>query len=123
VALLVESKPIRTVLRWIVYATAASALIAGIWEGCHGAASALLGGLVNFTAGAVFGWIATRAKPASAGGTLRVLLRAEAAKIALIIAQLWLVLASYKQVVLLAFFATFVVTVILFSMAFFVREP
>lgn len=122
-ALLVESKPIRTVLRWIVYATAASALIAGIWEGSHGAVSALLGGLVNLTAGAVFGWIATRAKPTSAGETLRVLLRAEAAKIALIIAQLWLVLASYKQVVPLAFFATFMVTVVLFSMAFFVREP
>lgn len=122
-ALIVEGKPIRTVLRWIVYATAASALIAGIWEGYHGAASALLGGFVNLTAGAAFGWIAKRAKPGSAGETLRVLLRAEAAKIALIVAQLWLILASYKQIVLLAFFATFMVTVILFSMAFFVREP
>jgi ATP synthase protein I len=123
VALIAEGKPIRSVLRWIVYATVASALIAGVWEGRHGAASALLGGLVNLTAGAAFGWIATRAKPASAGETLRVLLRAEATKIALIIAQLWLILANYQQVVLLAFFATFTVTVIVFSMAFFVRQP
>lgn len=121
-ALFIEGKPIRTVLRWVIYATVASSLIAGIWQGYHGAASALLGGGVNLTAGAFFGWIATRRRPASVGETLRILVRAEAGKIALIVAQLWLVLASYKQIVLVAFFGTFSVTVILFSMAFFVRE-
>jgi len=122
VALLVGGRPIRTVLRWLVYATVVSALIAGLWQGYHGAVSALLGGLINLTAGAAYGWIALRSSNRTAGETLRALFRAEASKITLIVVQLWLVLSSYKQVVLAAFFGTFILTVILFSMAFFVRE-
>lgn len=122
VALLVEGRPIRTVLRWLVYATVVSALVAGFWQGYHGAVSALLGGFINLTAGAVFGWVATRDTNRTAGETLRALFRAEASKVLLIVAQLWLVLANYKQVVPAAFFGTFFLTVILFSMAFFVRE-
>jgi ATP synthase protein I len=122
VALFIEGKPIRTVLRWLLWATVGSALIAGLWRGYHGAVSALLGGLVNFVAGAVFGWIATRSSVATTGETLRALFRAEAGKVALIVIQLWLVLAHYKQIVPAAFFGTFVLTVALFSMALFVRE-
>lgn len=117
-----EGKPIRTVLRWQLYATAASMSIAGLWMGPHGAASALLGGLVNMTAGAVFGWVATRSSKRSPGEVLLALLRAEAGKVGLIVIQLWLVLAYYKQVVMAAFFGTFFLTVILFSMAIFVRN-
>lgn len=50
------------------------------------------------------------------------LFRAEAGKVGLIVIQLWLVLAYYKQVVMAAFFGTFFLTVILFSMAIFVRN-
>ena len=121
VALLIESRPIRTVLRWLVYATVVSALIAGLWQGYHGAVSALLGGVINFTAGVAYGWVASRSSR-TAGETLRALFRAEASKITLIVVQLWLVLGSYKQVVPAAFFGTFILTVVLFSMAFFVRE-
>lgn len=121
-ALFIEGRPIRTVLRWLIYATAVSALIAGFWQGYHGAVSALLGGFINLTAGAVFGWVASRDSDRTAGETLRALFRAETSKVILIVAQLWLVLASYKQVILAAFFGTFFLTVILFSMAFFVRE-
>lgn len=96
--------------------------IAGLWMGPHGAASALLGGLVNMTAGAVFGWVATRSSKRSPGEVLLALLRAEAGKVGLIVIQLWLVLAYYKQVVMAAFFGTFFLTVILFSMAIFVRN-
>jgi ATP synthase protein I len=122
VALLIEGRPIRTVLRWLVYATVVSALIAGLWQGYHGAVSALLGGLINFTAGVAYGWVASRSSSRTAGETLRALFRAEASKIMLIVVQLWLVLGSYKQVVPAAFFGTFILTVVLFSMAFFVRE-
>lgn len=122
VALLVGGRPIRTVLRWLVYATVVSALIAGLWQGYHGAVSALLGGFINLTAGTAYGWIGLRGSKRTAGDTLRTLFRAEAGKITLIVVQLWLVLSSYKQVVLAAFFGTFILTVILFSMAFFVRE-
>lgn len=121
-ALLIGGRPIRTVLRWQVYATVVSALIAGLWQGYHGAVSALLGGLINFTAGVAYGWVALRSSNRTTGEVLRSLFRAEVSKIMLIVIQLWLVLGSYKQVVLAAFFGTFILTVILFSMAFFVRE-
>jgi len=122
VPLLIEGKPLRTVLRWQVYATAASMLIAGFWLGRHGALSAVLGGLINVMAGAVFGWVATHSRKRTAGEALIALMRAEAGKVALIVAQLWLVLVYYKQLVLAPFFATFIMTVICFSMAFFVRD-
>jgi F0F1-type ATP synthase assembly protein I len=48
--------------------------------------------------------------------------RAEASKVALIVLQLWLVLTTYKEVVPLFFFATFVITVLLTRMAFLVRD-
>jgi F0F1-type ATP synthase assembly protein I len=108
-----------------LYATAASTLIAGLWMGSHGAASALAGGLVNVVAGAVYGLVAWKSSSRtnrSVGDALIAVMRAEAVKIALIVIQLWLVLAYYKQLMLGPFFGTFVLTVIFFSMAIFVRE-
>jgi ATP synthase protein I len=121
----IEGKPIATVLKWQLYATAASTLIAGLWMGSHGAASALAGGLVNVVAGAVYGLVALKSSSRtnrSVGDALIAVMRAEAVKIALIVIQLWLVLAYYKQLMLGPFFGTFVLTVIFFSMAIFVRE-
>ena len=118
----IEGKPIRTVLRWQLYATATSMLIAGFWAGLHGSLSALAGGLINFTAGAVFGWVATHSRKSSPGEALLAMFRAEAVKVVLIVAQLWLVMVNYKQLVPAAFFGTFVLTVIFFSMAIFVRD-
>ena len=43
-------------------------------------------------------------------------------KILVIVVQLWLVLTMYRDIVLAAFFAAFVVTVLVFSMALFVRD-
>jgi ATP synthase protein I len=122
VALTIEGRPIRTVLLWLVWATVVSALIAGFLKGYHGAVSAVLGGAVNLVAGAAFGWVATRSSVRTAGETLRALIRAEASKLALIVLQLWLVLTHYQQIVPAAFFGTFVLTVVVFSMAILVRE-
>ena len=121
-ALFIEGRPIRTVLKWQSYATAASMLIAGLWLGPHGALSALLGGLINVTAGTVFGVVATHSRKRTAGEALIAMMRAEAGKVVLIVVQLWLVLAYYKALLLGPFFGTFVLTVIFFSMAIFVRE-
>ena len=59
----------------------------------------------------------TIGQPTSAGGTVVALFRAEACKILVIVGQLWLVLATYRDIVLAAFFATFVITVLLFRIA------
>jgi ATP synthase protein I len=119
-----KTRPIRTVLRWQVIATAALAAIAGAWVGWHGAVSALLGGLINVTAGVAYALIlgAGVARSTGAGMSLVAMFRAEAGKILLIVGQLWLVLSLYEDVVPVAFFTAFVLTVIVFSMAIMVRE-
>jgi len=121
-----KTKPIRTVLKWQLVATGAIAVLAGIWAGQHGMVSAVLGGLVNVAAGVVYAFLLglgqrARAVP-DAGSTLVAMLRAEAAKILAIVGGLWLVLSAYKDVVPAAFFTAFAITVIVFSMAFFVRD-
>lgn len=121
-----KTKPIRTVLRWQIIATAAIAAVAGILTGAHGAVSAMLGGLVNLAAGVVYGWLlgvglGRRAVP-DAGTTLAAMFRAEAGKVLVIVGGLWLALSTYRDLVPAAFFTAFVTTVIVFSMAFFVRD-
>lgn len=118
----IPSKPLRTVLRWQVYVAAALSLAAGWWAGIPGAISALLGGLINITAGWVYAMMVSSGTAKSAGQTLRLLVRAEASKIALIALQLWLVLTVYHDVVVTAFFAAFVISVLVFPMALLVRD-
>lgn len=116
------SKPIRTVLRWQVMVTTGLTLIAGILAGADGALSAALGGLVSICAGLGFAVAASLGKAESAAGTLLAAFRAEMIKVGLVVFLLWLVLATYKSVVVAAFIGSFAVTVLIFAMAFFVRE-
>lgn len=117
------SKPVHTVLRWQLAATAASAAAAGWLSGVHGAVSALAGGMVSITAGLAAAFVASRGDTKSAGGLVVGALRAEGVKIGLIAVLLWLVLKTYAEVVVIAFIASFLVTVLIFAMAFFVRDP
>jgi ATP synthase protein I len=117
-----STKPIRRVLQWQAAATVVIAVIAGLWQGPHGALSAALGGVVNITSVVVYAVVMSLSmrgisNPASTGGTVAALFRAEACKILVIILQLWLVLVNYKEVVFVVFFASFVITVLLFRMA------
>ena len=121
-----KSKPIRTVLRWQILATAVLAALAGVWAGVDGAISAVLGGLVNFSAGLVYAFLLgiglrARAVP-DAGTSMIAMVRAEAGKILVIVGGLWLVLSTYKDIDAAAFFLTFVITVMVFSAAIFVRD-
>jgi len=116
------SRPIRTVLRWQMVATAALALIAGALTGGHGALSAVLGGGVSIVSGLASAVVASLGRAKSAEGALFAVLRAEAVKIGLIVILLWLVLATYRDVAALVFLGSFLVTVVIFAMAFFVRE-
>ncbi len=121
-----KTKPIRTVLRWQVIATAAIAAIAGAVAGWDGALSAALGGFVNVSAGVVYALLLglglEAASKSGVGGSLMTMFRAEGGKVLLIIGQLWLVLSFYKDIVPWAFFTAFVLTVIIFSMAIVVRD-
>ena len=115
-------RPIRIVLRWQLIVTAALTLFAALLWGRDGAISAALGGAVNIVAGWVFGWRVAQGRARSAGEALRTALRAEAMKVLMIIAGLWLVLANYRDIVHVAFFASFVITVMVFAAAIAVRD-
>jgi ATP synthase protein I len=116
------SKPIRTVVGWQLLATATLMLAAGVWEGIHGTLSAVLGGAVSIVAGLAAAGVASFRKADSAGEVLLSALGAEAVKIGFIVFLLSLVLVLYREVVVLAFIGTFMATVLIFSMAFFVRD-
>jgi ATP synthase protein I len=119
---LVRSKAIRTVLLWQVFTTGAMTLVLGLLTGFHGATSALFGGLVGVCAGLAFSVVISLSKPDSLGGTLVAAFRAEAAKIGVAVALLWLVFTVYKHIVAIAFIGSFAVSILIFGMAFFVRE-
>lgn len=118
----VRSKPILTVLRWQAYATLAMTLIAGLLGGIHAAVSALLGGMISVVAGWVFAVVGRGGAARSAGDAVLGMLRAEAAKIGLMVLLLWLVLTFYRDVVVPGLIGSFVATVLIFAMAIFVRE-
>ena len=116
------SKPVRTVLQWQLVATAAIALVAALLAGIHGASSAAAGGAISIVAGLSAAFVASRSDAKSAGRVLVGALRAEAVKVGLAVLLLWLVLANYEKAVVAAFIGAFAVTMVIFSMAFFVRE-
>lgn len=119
---LIKSRPIRVVLYWQLCVTFVLALGVWAWVGLAGGVSALLGGLISTVATFVYGAIVSRLGVTSAGNVLRVAMRAEAVKIMLMVILLWLVFTSYKDLVAVAFFSTFAVTVLMLRIALFIRE-
>jgi ATP synthase protein I len=115
-------KPVLTVLKWQLLATMALVLVSAFFSGRHGAVSALAGGAISITAGVVAALVASIGSARSPGSVLMAALRGEAVKLALALLLLWLVLTSYSEAVVGALLASFVVTLLIFGMAFFVRE-
>jgi hypothetical protein len=86
----------------------------------------MLGGAINVAAGLIYGgllgWgLGAKAVP-DAGSALGAMFRAEGGKVLVIVGGLWLALSTYRDLVLGAFFTAFVITVVVFSLAFFVRD-
>jgi ATP synthase protein I len=115
-------RPIRTVLLWQLAASAAMTLVAALFAGMDGALSAAFGGAVSIIAGLASALVASLSSAASAGGVLVGALRAEAVKLGVALLLLWVVLANYPDAVAAVVLGAFVVTMLIFSMAFFVRE-
>lgn len=114
-------RPFRVVFQWQMLITAALTAVAGYFAGRHGAVSAALGGSIGIVAGLAFVGAAALSKGNNPSSVLAAALRAEAIKVGVIIALLWLVLASYADIVAVAFIATFAVSVVIFSLAGFAR--
>lgn len=116
-------RPMRTVMGWQLAATAVAGLLAWPYAGVHGVVSAVLGGFINQTADLAYALLVSGgSRIRTAGATLRVLFRAEAARIVLIVFQMGWVLTSYRDVVHAALFMSFAVSVVVFRMAILVKE-
>ena len=117
-----RSKALRTVFWWQALATALIAVIAALAAGMHGGISAALGGLTAMVAGVAAGLLIQRGKAKTASDMLVAAITAEAVRIGVMLAFLWLIFATYKQVVPGGLIGAFLVAVLIFSMAFFVRD-
>jgi len=117
-----RSRALRTVFLWQGLATLVVASIAAVVAGMHGAVSAALGGGTSMLAGLVAGLLVQRRKTKVAGDMLFAAITAEAVRIALMLVALGLIFAIYDDVVPGSLIGAFIVTVLVFSMAFFVRE-
>lgn len=106
----------RIAIVWQSIATVMVAAVAGELVGLQGLLSAMLGGGIGIVGVLVFALMSGRTAP-SAGLALRVALRAEAAKIVAIVILLWLSFAAYRDIVVLAFMLTFIVSVLLAGIA------
>ena len=115
-------RPIRTVLVWQLAVTALIAVTGAIVADTASALSAVAGGGVSIIAGLAAAFVASLSSAKSAGGALAAALRAEAVKLGLALLLLWLVLANYPETAVAVFLGAFVATMLIFSMAFFVRE-
>jgi ATP synthase protein I len=118
----VQMRPIRTVLRWQVIATALLTLASALLWGQDGALSAALGGTINLAAGWGYGWVLTRGSKVTPGEALRTMFRAEAVKVVLIVVLLSAVFRNYGGIVHGAFLGTFAITVAIFAAAIAVRD-
>ena len=107
-----QNPTIVRLLKWQVGITVAFAVIAGIVAGEHGAVSAVLGGLTNIFASIVYVVVANFGLSRTNGAGLWPLLRAELVKLVFIAIQLGVIIKFYDSLVLLAMFATFLVTLL-----------
>ncbi|HEX7811161.1 MAG TPA: ATP synthase subunit I [Burkholderiales bacterium] len=110
----------RTVLLWQALLTVAAAMLAAYFSGPHGALSAGLGGAVSMAAGLLFASIATVRRGRTAADVLLTAFKAEGAKLLFIVVALGLVMMAYKNVVAAVLIGTFIATILIQSMAFFV---
>jgi ATP synthase protein I len=105
-------------LAFTTIATLAAAWLGGI----HGALSAALGGSIGIAGSGVFAALAVRSKANSAGDVLASALKAEAAKLFVAVLLVVVAMKSYREAVPLALFATWMVSLLIFGMAFFYRN-
>ena len=116
------SKQIRVALKVQVVATLSIALVIGVVGGVHWGGSAMLGGLINIVSTVTYGAMLSRVGKGSAENALIGMMRAESAKLLVIILLLWLVFAGYEKVFGVGFIGTFIITTLIFSLAVFIRD-
>lgn len=118
----IKSRPLKIVIFWQLVFAILAAVVSGLLYGVNAAISGFLGAIISVIAGVVYAVLVSRHSGYSAGGTLRTALRAEAVKIFIIIMSLWAVFAIFKGLQPAIFIGSFIVAVLISSMAVFVPE-
>ncbi|MEI8035647.1 MAG: ATP synthase subunit I [Betaproteobacteria bacterium] len=118
----ITSRPMRVVMLWQIVATLLLTLGSGLLGGLEMGVSALLGGLANQVADLAYALMVSGSKVRSAGSVLRILFRAEAVRVTLIILLLSAVLVGYARVNSLMTLCSFMMSVLIFRMAICLKE-
>ncbi len=118
----IKNRPLNIVLHLQLLITLIVAVVIWFVLGFHGAVSAMLGGGVSVISSAAYAMIVSRHKGYTAEGTIRTALRAEAVKIILTVSLLWMVFKNYEDVNAFAFIGTFILNVLVYSMALLVSD-
>ncbi len=118
----ITSRPMRVVMLWQTVATLLLTLGSGLLGGLEMGMSALLGGLANQVADLAYALMVSGSKVRSAGSVLRILFRAEAVRITLIILLLSAVLVGYARVNSLMTLCSFMMSVLIFRLAICLKE-
>jgi ATP synthase protein I len=114
-----DFRPVKAAFYWQAGLALVAMIVGGLWAGVHGAVSAAIGGGISVLANAGYTWVMRRgSRPQTAKAALIALLRAEAVKLTLVLALLFLTLTFYKGIQIVVFFVTFFITVLAFSAAF-----
>lgn len=115
-------RPVRWALAAQSSVTVVAALLFGAFVGELAARSAALGGAVALSGSLVYAVVAARPVDGVPLNALRGLIRAQAAKILVVVVLLWTVFKFHAAAHSAAFFATFVLAVLAFSVAALVRD-
>ncbi|MCC6161307.1 MAG: ATP synthase subunit I [Nitrosomonas sp.] len=119
---LIKNRPLKIVTLWQIYFALMVVIGSSLYWGIEAAISGFLGVAVSVVAGVAYAAMLSRHKGYSASGVLRTALRAEAVKLLVIIVSLWLVFVMYKGLQPVIFIGSFIVAVLISSMAVFVPE-
>lgn len=114
-----KADPLLRAIVWQAALTVVGALAFGYLFGLAGGVSAVLGGGVSILSSLVFRWLIRRSRSLKMMDTLVNMLRAEAAKVTVIVAGLLLSFVLYKDAIALALVATFIATTLVFICATF----
>lgn len=107
---------------WQLVFSVLAAVVCGLLLGANAAISGFLGAIVSVIAGLVYAVLIARHSGYSAAGVLRTALRAEAAKIFVVVVSLWAVFSVFKGLQSVVFVGSFIIAVLISSMAVFVPE-
>ena len=118
----ITSRPMRVVMLWQIVTTLLLTLGSGLLGGLEMGVSALLGGLANQVADLAYALMVSGSKVRSAGSVLRILFRAEAVRVTLIILLLSAVLMGYARVNSLMTLCSFMMSVLIFRLAICLKE-